>query len=126
MSVGAVGGAGSAGASGGAAGASSPAGSSGGAAAASPAAADASAGTGGNKALGSSTPDEKSGFNVSIENNNTMQMSTQNFIEMHNSCQSSNSVSAMEGPQSGELDLQKLIEMMMLMMIMKMMQEMQG
>ena len=72
---------------------------------------------------------DSSTSNINITNNNTQisQMSTQDFMSLHNGCQSPGSpegVGAMGGAQEGGLDVQKLIEMMMMMMIMKMMQEM--
>ena len=124
-SIGAVGGGGASAPTGAGAGMSSPA------AGAAAASGTPSAGTpsqSGHSPISKSSG-ENSGNGITIENTNVMQMSTQSFTQLHNSCQSTNSiggVNAMEGPQSGELDLQKIVEMMMLMMLMKMMQQMQA
>ena len=69
--------------------------------------------------------------NINITNNNTQitQMSTQDFMSLHSGCQSPGSaggVSAMGESSESGMDLQKLVEMIMMMMLMKMMQEMMG
>ena len=53
-------------------------------------------------------------------------MSTQDFMSLHsaNQASSADGVGAMSGPQSGGMDIQKLVEMMMMMMMLKMMQDM--
>ena len=65
-----------------------------------------------------------SSFNNSI---NITQMSTQNFVSLHNGCQqtmSPDGIGAMGASQEGGMNLKEIVEMMMMMMLLKMMQDM--
>ena len=67
--------------------------------------------------------------NITNETNNTFNMSSENFMQLHNmgscsSMQGSQEIAPMGGTQEASSDMQKLIELMIMMMIMKMMSEM--
>tara|TARA_Y100001970_G_scaffold285306_1_gene404634 strand:+ start:4400 stop:4804 length:405 start_codon:yes stop_codon:yes gene_type:complete len=61
------------------------------------------------------------GINIHIHNTNNM--STQNFVEMHNSCSQVSQVNESQGP---DLDIKKLIELMIMMKLLEQLSQSNG